>query len=763
MKCEKCGAEWNGIVTSSNQTCPFCGEILNEDIPYNQVIDSLRMLVNRFGCDIYQETQRLDAMVNDLVPNTLKEKNIIRSAISFSISNIILEAYYNPDQKDTYLEKAYQSAETNGIDSEWCSAILYMLSYPLGIDSRQLYPLNKSGKKKRIKLKGAKAFKPAKTDIVVDYSSKTNQELENLSDDGDADASLELGVRYYSGNGAEQDYAKAARFYRRAEASGNPTAQYNLGVMYDNALGVDHDENKAFDYYRKSAEQGFALGMFSLGEMYYTGQGCEKNDREAVYWLQKAEKKLDDPGIYVTLAMIFRDSEDDSIWDPDKAFEYAQKAVDTGNETALNLMGTFYESGIGVEPDYKKAFEYYAKAAENGVEIAYLSMGAYYQGGYGVPQDLQKAVECYQLGADAGNMYCLNALAMCYKNGQGVKQDYKKAFELFLEAAYAGNYASEYNVGLAYAEGEGVEQDPKEAKKWFLLSAEKGFGKAMASLGMYAEQGIPDGKPDLEEAFDWYLKSANAGDYGFSQWLIGNCRTLGLMNSYVDKLEGFDWYLKAAYNGYPTAQNNVAVEYLNGVLVDQDYDQAIEWFEKAVAQDDQYALNNYGTMLVNGNGVERDVNRGFQMIKRSAELGNHGAKVSLGVCYFEGWGTSRDLNSALKWLSEAYAENGDETAKAYLEKGFKQKNGRWVKRGLFGKVPDPEPLPPVQSQQEAKCGCEDFCEYHDTDNSDEEENGISYCRYFDMEVYTKHKCPYYKSVIGNLAKSLNNVMEKESN
>ena len=69
MRCEKCGAEWNGSMTSGAQKCPFCGEILSEDIPYKQVVDSLRMLIDRFGCDIYLEEQRLDAMVNDLVPN----------------------------------------------------------------------------------------------------------------------------------------------------------------------------------------------------------------------------------------------------------------------------------------------------------------------------------------------------------------------------------------------------------------------------------------------------------------------------------------------------------------------------------------------------------------------------------------------------------------------------------------------------------------------------------------------------------------------
>lgn len=761
MRCEKCGAEWNGIVTTDNAKCPFCGEILSEDIPYKQVIDSLRMLIDRFGGEIYLESQRLDAMVNDLVPNALKEKNIIRSAISFDIPSIILDASKDVERRDSILEQASHAIVSNGIDKEWCSAILFMLGYPLEVDTRLHYPIELGKKKARMKLRGKATTKSVQQNKEINYSEKSNEELGNYSDDGDAEASIELGTRYYTGEGVEQNYIKAAQFFRRAEAFGNVTAQYNLGVMYDNAFGVEHDENKAFEYYQKSAEQGFPLGMFSLAEMYYGGQGCEKDDQKAVYWLQKAEKEMEDPNIYITMAMILRDSEDESVRNPTQAYEYAQKAVDTGNETALNLMGTFYENGTGVQQDYKKAFEYYSQAADQGVEIAYLSMGAYYQGGYGVIQNYKKAAECYQLGADAGNMYCLNALAMCYKNGQGVKQDYKRAFDLFLEAAYAGNYAAEFNVGLAYAEGQGVPQDPREAKKWFLLSADKGFGKAMASLGIYAEQGIPDGTPDLEEAFDWYLKSANAGDYGFSQWILGNCRTHGLMNSYVDKLEGFDWYLKAAYNGHPTAQNNVAVEFLNGILVDQDYDQAIDWFEKAVAQDDQFALNNYGTMLVNGNGVERDVKRGFEMVKQAAELGNHDAKVSLGVCYFEGWGKPRDLDLSLKWLSEAYAENGDVTAKAYLEKGFKYKNGRWVKRGFFSKVPDPESLPPVQPRVQAEGGCADFCEYHVADQSDEE-NGISYCTYFDMKVYTKHNCPYYKDMIGDLAKTLNSIMEKES-
>lgn len=742
MRCKKCGAEWNEKKTFDIQKCPFCKEILSEDIPYKQVVDSFRMLIERFGCDIYLEEQRLDAMVNDLVPNILKEKNIIRSAISFNIPSMILNAYKNPQQRNDILKDARRSIEVSGINKEWSSAILFMFSYPLEVDSREIFPLDKENEKSQVKFKKKMFSKSVTKKLEKNYDTTLNEVLENLSEDGNVEASLELGSRYYFGNGVEQDYSKAIRYYRRAEIHDDPMAQYSLGVMYTNALGVNQDDNRAFEYYRKSAEQGVGPAMFSLGEMYYYGQGCEKNDQQAVYWVQKAEKEYKDSNIYITLALILKDSKDDAVRDLDRAFEYIQKAVNMGSEIAFNLMGIFYENGIGIEQDYKKAFKYYSLAAEKGMEDAYINMGAFYQLGYGVEQDYKKAVECFQLGADIGNMYCLNALAMCYKNGQGVEQDYKKAFDLFLESAYAGNYAAEFNVGLAYAEEQGVAQDLREAKKWFLLSAKQGFGKAMAMLGLYAERGIPDGNSDLEEAFDWYLKSANTGDYALSQWILGNCRTYGLMDSYVDELEGFEWYLKAAHNGHPTAQNNMAVAYMEGILVDQDYDLAVKWFEKAVAQDEPIALNNYGMMLINGNGVNRDVLRGFEMLKRAAELGNHDAKVNLGICYFESWGTSRNLDAALQWLSEAYFESEDETARVYLEKGFKQKHGSWVKRGFLGRVPEPELLPPVKPIQIAKNGCSDGCICYESDESDTENHRI-YCRYFQKEVFNKRKCPYY--------------------
>lgn len=747
MKCEKCGAEWNSNISKRNNKCPFCREFVTDITPYKTVTDALSMITERFGKEIYLEENRLYGLLNDILPNTIREKKILKNAIYLGIPAKVLEVNGKILEKNEILKDCYVAIENNGMSAEWCAAILYMFCCPLGIDTTDVYPLKESKTNKGIRIKkNTNSVLEHQKEVDDAYDKKSLEELIDLSEQGDDVASIELGERYYSGIGVNRDGKKALRYFNRASAMDNPVAQFYVGKINDEGTYVEHNPHKAIEFYTKSAKQGYPPAEFALGEMYYFGQGCDKNDQEAVYWISKAEKEYEDTNLYITLSMIYRESEDESVNNPEKAFLYAQKAADAGNATGYNLLGMLYELGCGVEQNYEKAFNYYLEAANGGVEIAYLSVGAFYQNGYWVKKDERKAVEYFQLGANVGNMYCLNALAMCYKNGTGVTQNYEKAFELFLESAYAGNFAGEYNVALAYDEGQGVEEDKTEAKKWFVLSAEKGFSKAMMALGFFAEKGIPDGEPNINEAFEWYLKAAEVGDNGLAQWIIGNCRSQGLMNSYVDRCEGFLWYLEAANNGHPTAQNNVACEYLNGVIIDQDYDLAVEWFEEATKQGDMYALNNYGTMLLNGNGVERNVERGFLMIKNSAEQGYSDAILNLGICYFEGWGTQRNLDEALRYLSESY-NTGNEVAKEYLQKGFKEKNGKWIKKGLFGRVPAPEPLAPVTEIKYASQGCLDFCKYA---NKQEDEERC-YCRCLGMEVLTKKKCPYYEDLLAEFA------------
>ena len=53
---------------------------------------------------------------------------------------------------------------------------------------------------------------------------------------------------------------------------GNVRAQYNLGAMYDNGEGVEQDFKEAVKWYRKAAEQGQVYAQSNLGGMYANGE-----------------------------------------------------------------------------------------------------------------------------------------------------------------------------------------------------------------------------------------------------------------------------------------------------------------------------------------------------------------------------------------------------------------------------------------------------------------------------------------------------------
>ena len=158
----------------------------------------------------------------------------------------------------------------------------------------------------------------------IDVTDLSVAALRELADAGDAEAQVELGVRYehgrgvgkdyavavswfrraaeqgyapgqvalgfmYSaGRGVVQDYAEAVRWERRAAEQGNAPAQHNLGVSYRNGLGVAQNHGEAVRWFRRAAEQGHANGQNNLGVMYGTGRGVERSDAEAVRWYRRA-------------------------------------------------------------------------------------------------------------------------------------------------------------------------------------------------------------------------------------------------------------------------------------------------------------------------------------------------------------------------------------------------------------------------------------------------------------------------------------------
>ena len=114
-----------------------------------------------------------------------------------------------------------------------------------------------------------------------------------LADQGYAGAQYNLGVMYDHGQGVPQNYAEAAKWYRKAADQGYAVAQFNLGVMYNEGQGVPQNYAEATKWYRKAADQGHADAQYNLGFMYDDGQGVPQDYVQAHVWFNLAAAQGD--------------------------------------------------------------------------------------------------------------------------------------------------------------------------------------------------------------------------------------------------------------------------------------------------------------------------------------------------------------------------------------------------------------------------------------------------------------------------------------
>ena len=118
------------------------------------------------------------------------------------------------------------------------------------------------------------------------FSRSQSHNLESTqakANEGDPGAQFSLGLKYASGEGADQDYVQAAQWYLKAADQGHGLAQFNLGTMYSEGQGLVRDDATALTWFHKAARQGDAGAQFSLGMRHYRASlwGPTKDSLEA--------------------------------------------------------------------------------------------------------------------------------------------------------------------------------------------------------------------------------------------------------------------------------------------------------------------------------------------------------------------------------------------------------------------------------------------------------------------------------------------------
>lgn len=120
----------------------------------------------------------------------------------------------------------------------------------------------------------------------------TAADLLMRADAGDRTAMRTLADGYYAGvDGLEQNFAKAAEWYRRLARSGDVRAQTSLGLMYARGYGVEKNMREAFRLWNFAALQNDPGAQFNLGVTYLQGEGIAAEAPRAAHWFREAAKR----------------------------------------------------------------------------------------------------------------------------------------------------------------------------------------------------------------------------------------------------------------------------------------------------------------------------------------------------------------------------------------------------------------------------------------------------------------------------------------
>ena len=112
--------------------------------------------------------------------------------------------------------------------------------------------------------------------------------IKNLAEQGDAEAELQMGLRYTSNAWGIKDDKMAVLWFEKAAQHDQVDAQYHYGWALLKGLGVVQDYKTAFYWLEKAAQQGHAQAQLALGEIYHSGIGIKADIERAYLWFNLA-------------------------------------------------------------------------------------------------------------------------------------------------------------------------------------------------------------------------------------------------------------------------------------------------------------------------------------------------------------------------------------------------------------------------------------------------------------------------------------------
>lgn len=208
-----------------------------------------------------------------------------------------------------------------------------------------------------------------------------------------------LGELNYQGLGTRQDFAKAAEWYKRADADGDPNASFALAMMLMAGRGVPKDEMAGLGYLEKAAKAGQAPASYNL----------------AVALLSTGKPE-----------------------DLTRAIDLLRQASEAEVADAQYALAVLTRQGRGLPKNEADAARWMARAAVNDNVSAQVEYAIMLFNGEGIKADETRAARLFALAAGRGNAIAQNRYARLLSAGRGVAKNRVEAAAWNLMAAQQG-------------------------------------------------------------------------------------------------------------------------------------------------------------------------------------------------------------------------------------------------------------------------------------------------------------------------------------
>ncbi len=114
---------------------------------------------------------------------------------------------------------------------------------------------------------------------------------------GSADDQYAVGLMLLQGDGLDQDYAAAIKWFHAAAKQGHTGAELNLGLLYKSGRGVLQDFSTAAEWFQKAAAKDNPEAEYHLASLYKVGQGVKHDMKQAYAWYNRAAARGYEPAV----------------------------------------------------------------------------------------------------------------------------------------------------------------------------------------------------------------------------------------------------------------------------------------------------------------------------------------------------------------------------------------------------------------------------------------------------------------------------------